>query len=98
MGEIEKLHFLLSEANIPHEFIERGILKQICYPSSSNMVASVIFGKGTFGFHCGLLEICGLLTDKEAEIDEVAGHLSAEEIFERILNHYRKEIENEKVS
>ena len=98
MGEIEKLHFLLSEADIPHEFIDKGILKQICYPSSSNMVASVIFGKGTFGFHCGLLEICGLLTDKEAEIDEVAGHLSAEEIFERILNHYRKEIENEKVS
>ena len=97
MGEIEKLHFLLSEVNIPHEFIERGILKQICYPSSSNMVASVIFGEGTFGFHSGLLEICGLLTDKEAEIDEVAGYLSAEEIFERILNHYREEMKNEKV-
>lgn len=93
MGEIEKLHFLLSEADIPHEFIEREPLKQICYPSSSNIVASVIFGEGTYGFHRGLLEICGLLTAKEAEIDEVAGHLSAEEIFERISNHYRKEVE-----
>lgn len=92
MSEIEKLHFLLSEADIPHEFIERGILKQICYPSSSNIVASVIFGEGTYGFHHGLLEICGLLTAKEAEKDEVAGHLSAEEIFKRISNHYRKEI------
>lgn len=97
MGEIEKLHFLLSEADIPHEFIDKGILKQICYPSSSNIVASVIFGKGTFGFKSGLLEIYGLLTDKEAEIDKVASHLSAEEIFERILNHYRKETENEKI-
>ena len=92
MGEIEKLHFLLNEANIPHDFIEGKILKQICYPSSSSIIASVIFGEGTFGFKNGLLEICGLLTDKEAEIDDVAGHLSAEEIFERILNHYRKEI------
>lgn len=97
MGEIEKLHFLLSEADIPHEFIERGILKQICYPSSSNMIASVIFGKGTFGFKSGLLEICGLLTAKEAEIDDVAGHLSAEEVFKRISKHYREEMKNEKV-
>lgn len=97
MNEIEKLHFLLNEADISHEFIEGEILKQICYPSSSNIIASVIFGKGTYGFHHGLLEICGLLTTKEAEIDEVAGHLSAEEIFERISEHYRKEIENEKI-
>lgn len=92
MNEMEKLHFLLSEADIPHEFIERGIIKQICYPSSSNIVASVIFGEGTYGFRHGLLEIFGLLTTEEAEIDEVAGHLSAEEIFKRIFNHYRKEI------
>lgn len=97
MGEIEKLHFLLSEAGIPHEFIDREILKQICYPSSSNIVASVIFGEGTYGFKSGLLEIFGLLTDKEAEIDEVAGHLSAEEVFRRIFKHYRKEMKNEKV-
>lgn len=97
MGEIEKLHFLLNEADIPHEFIERGIIKQICYPSSSNIVASVIFGKGTFGFHHGLLEIFGLLTAKEAEIDDVAGYLSAEEVFKRISKHYREEMKNEKI-
>lgn len=97
MGEIEKLHFLLSEADIPHKFIDRGIIKQICYPSSSNIIASVIFGEGTFGFKSGLLEIYGLLTDKEAEIDDVAGYLSAEEIFERIFKHYREEIKNEEV-
>ena len=92
MNEIEKLHYLLSKANIPHEFIERGMLKQICYPSSSNIIASIIFGEGTFGFKSGLLEICGLLTEKEAEIDDVAGHLSAEEVFGRIFKHYREEI------
>lgn len=42
------------------------------------------------GFGDGKLEIMGLLTEEEAEWDSVVGYLSAEEVFQRIVNFENK--------
>lgn len=49
---------------------------------------SVIQGHGTYGMEKNLLEIMGLLTPEELENDTVRGHLTAEEVFERISKHW----------
>ena len=52
---------------------------------------SVIQGKGTYGEKEDLLEIQGLLTEEESKYDSVCGSLSADEVFKRIQNAYKKE-------
>lgn len=50
---------------------------------------SVIQGYGTYGGNKDLLEIQGLLTNKERKLDGVAGYLSASNVFKRIKKNYR---------
>lgn len=50
---------------------------------------SVIQGHGTYGENKDLLEIQGLLTNKESKLDSVAGYLSASNVFKRIKKNYR---------
>lgn len=50
---------------------------------------SVIQGYGTYGENKDLLEIQGLLTNKERKLDGVAGYLSASNVFKRIKKNYR---------
>jgi len=65
----------------------------IIYPyKGDGQVCSVIEGFGTYGAEEDKLEIMGLLTLEERNNDCVVGHLTAENVFERIQNHYRKEI------
>lgn len=63
---------------------------QIWYPSKENKVCDVICHKYSYGYEQGLLEIMGLLTEKESEIDSVAGWLTPEDVFERIWRHWVK--------
>ena len=62
----------------------------IYYPAEGvgNVVCSIIEGDGSYGREQDLLEIMGLLTEEEAEYDSVVGHLTAEEVFERIKKHH----------
>ncbi len=87
MREIDKLKKMLDDADIPYEY-SHTILghDHICYPEGliSYRRCSVIFGSGTYGYEKGLLEIMGLLTPEEEEMDSVVGYLSAENVFERI--------------
>lgn len=99
-GEIFKLHKMLTEAGIPHEFLDESLFRKfyhIYYPSAdeyerllgmhsaySSKVCSVIEGDGTYGYGDDLLEIRGLLTHEEESADSVCGWLTAENVFERI--------------
>ena len=70
------------------------------FPGIENIgrcVCSVVCGHGSYGGNEGLLEIMGLLTPEEEEQDSVVGWLTAEDVFDRIKNHYdsNKEETNE---
>ena len=90
--EIHKLHKMLDEAKIEHEYIDRSgnflgrhEYWQICvYDVQGERVISVIEGHGTYGAEDDLLEIMGLLTEEEKD-DSVVGWLTAENVFERIM-------------
>lgn len=96
--EIHKLHRMLNEARIEHEFIDRGTgvmdvdteVKfgyQICVRDEyGRVVISVIEGFGTYGVEDDLLEIMGLLTEEEKD-ESVVGWLTAENVFERITRY-----------
>lgn len=108
--EIERLHKMLTEAGIEHEWLDRSppeweklskrSLKEfgvktwgyqiIVYKSNGDRLVSAIEGFGTYGY--GLngergdsIEIMGLLTPEEEECDSVAGWLTADEVFRRIV-------------
>lgn len=68
----------------------------VIHDEQGNRVISAIEGYGTYGYadeYCpqyrggnsDLIEIMGLLTPEEAEQDSVAGWLTAEDVFARIM-------------
>lgn len=96
--EIFKLRGMLERAEIPFEFSDRSYdgcdgreyFYQIRYPKAEiNTICSVIQCGFSYGGNEDKLEIMGLLTDEERERDSVAGWLTAEDVFERIKNHYK---------
>ncbi len=89
-GQFEKLKKLLDEAEIPYEtdYIPQAGNKQIAYPSHSDRVCSVVHGPWSYGGAFGHLEIMGLLTPEEKELDDVVGWLTADEVFGRIKRHW----------
>lgn len=94
-SELFRLAQMLSERTIPFEInnmIHVGGY-QLCYPKMKGCDCSVICHGGSYGHSAGLLEIMGLMTEEErAEAcDDVMGWLTAEEVFERIVNHYNAE-------
>ena len=95
MKEIIRLHEMLNEANIPHTFTDDMFKNLIMYPSyqiiiykNGKRLCDAIFHYGSYGYHNGLLEIMGGLTEEEREIDEVLGHLTANEVFKRFKYCY----------
>lgn len=86
--EIKRLHKMLDEAGIPHTFEKFMDGWQVCYPSNDGRVMDAIQHFGSYGRDQNLLEIMGLLTPEEAQHDSVAGWLTAENVFERIREHY----------
>lgn len=92
--EILKLDRMLTDANIPHTLQRRFDGWQICYPverPSYDCVMDAIELFGSYGQEKDRLEIMGLLTPEEEEIDSVLGYLTAEDVFERISRHYNGE-------
>ena len=99
-SELKKLDDLLTEAGIPFENFGR----QICYygpegrpepeegivwqgPGIGSICSVIADG---YGSSEGLLEISGLMTEEEIDRvhDTVLGHLTAEDVFARIKEHY----------
>ena len=93
--EILKLHAMLLDKDIPH-VIERDLDGwRINYPCTGlDRVLSAVEFKGTYGAEKDLIEIMGLLTPEELLMDSVKGYLTAEEVFNRIKEHY-EEVQNE---
>lgn len=82
---------MLSEANIPHTTETMFDGWQVCYPDnkkSEDCVMDAIQHYGSYGSDVNKLEIMGLLTPDEEEHDSVVGWLTAEDVFERICEHY----------
>ena len=90
MTEMNKLMWLLENANIPYEIVYQDWTDsiQVWYPSKEDAVCDAICHHYSYGGKEGLLEIMGLLTDEEAEYDSVVGWLTAENVFTRIYRHY----------
>lgn len=93
---MDKLEQLLVEADIPYEKERMFGGKHLIYPhKGDDQVCSIILHKGSYGRHNGLLEIMGLLTDKELECDDVAGYLTADDVFGRIKRHWEEKGEKD---
>lgn len=84
--EILKLHIMLLDEDIPHE-IERALDGwRISYPSSGlNRVFSIVENRLSLGSIDDHIEI---------ELYSLQGYLTAEEVFNRIKEHY-EEVQNE---
>ena len=95
--EIKKLHEMLDEAGIFHEFHERfgsescvgecGGYQIIVFYKDGERMISAVEGMGTYGAEDDLIEIMGLLTPEEEEYDSVCGYLTAQNVFDRIVAH-----------
>lgn len=87
--EIFRLKDMLEEAEIPFYMQKNFDGYQIKYSKKAPYLAcSVIEHKYSYGGNDDRLEIQGLLTDKEREEDRVLGWLTAENVFNRIKQHY----------
>lgn len=103
--EILRLKEMLEKEHIPFKYEKHlttafdflyGLSgrQHICYPEKDpqKTICSVIQGPGTYGNEENRIEIMGLITAAEMEKakDDVLGWLSAENVFERIKNHWIK--------
>ena len=86
MTEMDKLVQLLNMEDIPFQVRFIHNTKQVCYPAvGGKCVCDAVCHKWSYGYDEGLLEIMGLVEDRD---DDVEGWLSAFEVFRRIKNHY----------
>ncbi len=83
-NEMDKLIPMLCKADIPFDLAIHMGRPQIIYPSIEKHVCDAVLHWGSYGRENGLLEIMGLC---DAE-DDVEGWLTADEVFDRILDHY----------
>lgn len=88
--EIYKLKEMLQNANIPFYGIEHENGYLIHYPAEFGYVCSAIEHDRSIGREKDLIEIMGLLTDIEANEDDCVGNLTAEDVFNRIKEHWEK--------
>ena len=87
-NEIFRLAAMLDDENIPYEFGSMFDGYHIVYYHAGEIVCSVIEHRGSYGHENDLLEIMGLILPSDDTGDYVKGWLTAENVFERIKNHY----------
>ena len=90
--EIIKLHELLNDAGITHLFVfdPENVGFELGYVENGEVVCSACTHSFSYGHENGLIEIMGLLTPEELKRDEVAGWLTAEDVFQRIVNYIER--------
>lgn len=87
--EITRLHNLLANNQIPHDFHRLYDGWQICYPSDKNIIISAIQHYGSYGAANNRIEIMGGIVPDDGTMDSVLGHLTAENVFGRIVTMYK---------
>lgn len=86
--EILKLSQMLCKAGIPHSLSRMYDGWQIIYFCGREQVADVVQHRFSYGEEKDMLELQGLLKPQEKEYDDVAGYLSANEVFKRIKKDF----------
>ena len=87
--EIFLLDKMLTDAKIPHEFRKLSDGYQVIYTAGGfDWILDAVQHHFSYGNELDLLEIMGLLTPEEEEIDSVKGFLTAAEVFDRIKRHW----------
>lgn len=86
--EILKLRQMLCKAGIPHSLSRMYDGWQIIYFCGREQVADVVQHRFSYGAEKDMLELQGLLKPQEKEYDDVAGYLSANEVFKRIKKDF----------
>lgn len=81
---VDKLIAMLETTNIPFEITENNGRPQVWYPNQAQAVCDAICHWGSYGHEKGLIEIMGLVQGD----DTVEGNLTAQEVFNRIQQHY----------
>jgi len=85
--EIVKLHEMLVDAKIPHEYGKAFDGAQVIYPHFENAKCSVVEHYYSYGSENDKLEMMGLIY-KEDSCKEVEGWMTAERAFEIISNDF----------
>lgn len=88
--EILLLEADLYRANIPHTFQPYMGGWRIAYPNDEKTVCSAIEHNGSYGREDDKIAIMGLLTEEESQYGSATGHLTAEDVFNRIKKHYEE--------
>ena len=88
-NEMTKLIEILKKSNIPFQVTSCEGAPQVWYLNRKHVVCDAVCHKFSFGGKDGLLEIMGLVDEEEVG-DEVEGYLTAEEVANRIFEHYHK--------
>ena len=88
-NEMTKLIEILKKSNIPFKVTSCWGAPQVWYPNRKHVVCDAVCHKFSFGGKDGLLEIMGLVDEEEVG-DDVEGYLTAEEVANRIFEHYHK--------
>ena len=96
---IKKLSQMLDNAGIPHQLegYQGGFV--LGYPSfdPEQTVCTVAQHMRSYGGTYELLEMKGLLTNRERKLDEVMGYMPPLDVYQRIKAHWdrREEAKNE---
>ena len=87
--EIQKLHDMLTEASIPHVFgFDPDNVGFYVGYEGKHEICDAVEHMFSYGNDEDKLELMGMLTEEELLTDTVAGHLTAEDVFNRIKNDF----------
>lgn len=87
--EITRLHVMLEDNRIPHLFRRLYDGWQVCYPEDKERKISAVQHCFSYGAHENRIEIAGGITPADGTSDIVLGHLTAEDVFGRIVTMYK---------
>ena len=89
--EILRLHEMLEQNGIPHEFRRLYDGWQVRYPGGDRWRISAVQHYGSCGATDNLIEIMGIITLEEHMTDDaVLGHLTAEDVYARIVKMHSR--------
>lgn len=84
--QVDELITMLEKTNIPFEVTSQCGRPQVWYPNQEHPVCDAVCHWGSYGHQTGLIEIMGLTHND----DTVEGYLTAEEVFNRIKEHWEE--------